>query len=114
MTKQEIIDACLPCRHCGEKCFAKWQECYIHHDDDGTQHMSDVMGKDADDASYDGIEHGDPSWPDKGEVVRISTMCDEADEAIDTGWKDDQRTSFGMPEQAVAEWNERFGIIKGV
>src|SRR5438477_11385347 len=97
MTTQQIVDACLPCKYCARKCFADSFEEW------------DAEGNVVDIPMF-GIEWGSEDWPDEGNAVRIWTMCDEAVVATrDAGDKNDLRTRFGEPEEAVKEWNERFG-----
>ena len=51
----------------------------------------------------------------RGELVRIYCFCEDCDKLMDIRmdetmfWKDDFRTEFGKKEDAIKEFNERFG-----
>lgn len=56
-------------------------------------------------------EQVEDGFEGRGKLIRINAMCAEVSEFADE--KDDERTEFGTVEEAVREWNERFGLEPG-
>lgn len=58
-------------------------------------------------------------WFGRGRVIRITAMCDEIDRAMEGSdgdeymfAKDACRTEYAPEADAVAAWNERFGVTE--
>lgn len=103
MIEAELIAACLPCRYCGQKCFAELSDGTYGRPRAGGIWCAERLSTDIDLAMFFAKFDDKPECMGASRTCRIVPTCDESDN------DDFNIPEFAPPDMAVAEWNERFG-----